>query len=521
MAVATTHVSIAEVQSSHQDLISAEHARAAGDLDGAQRICLGLLDRHPDYVGALSMLALTHMQRDAHDQALPLLVKASMLNPKDWVSLTNAARAFLKLEAPECAIRYLEKSLMLKPDEHSTLFVLGQALMTTQRYERAAEVLRRACEAGSGESAAPFWLCECYLYLRRYDDAAEVLMQALRTPSNRDIQAYAYMLASSFPKDIKLGLDILGSLEGLGEPQPEDEEITQFNAAFTRGMCLERLGRHKEAWDCWVAANAPLKEKYEEQAQTHAKQEKELLSICLNWSPREKKPEKEVDKCPPSLFILGISRSGRAAMENLVGTLPGVEMLQEHDLATSSAQYVSQHAGLLTTYHLCKLPKELDPAIEETYRARLKICAGGAGLVTITHSSAIPDAGRLADFAPNTKFVFMRRSDDDVALRIFGQLYQENTNQYAYDLNAIYNHISNYRIMADNWLEKLGNQAILVNYEEMVSDPEAILQRVAKFCGLKPPSKPGLRIEDDSGCAGPYRKWLHAARDGGNSSREG
>lgn len=521
MAEVTPRVSIAEVRRAHQDLISAERAGAAGDLDGTQRICQDLLDRHPDYFGALSLLALTHMQRGAYQQAFPLLVKAVMLNPKDWASLTNAGRVCLELEAPECAIRYLEKSLALKPNEYSTLYFLGRALTITRRYERAGEVFKRACAAVSGESATTFGLCECYLEVRRYDDAAKVLMQGLQTPLNRDIQAYAYRLASAFPKDIKLDLDILDSLDALGEPQPEDEETTQFNVAFTRAECLERLGRHEEAWDCLVAANATLEKKYEEQARTHAEQEEELVSKCLNWSPREKKPAKEADKFPLSLFILGQSRSGKTTMEYLLGTLPGVEMLQEHDLATSTAQHVSQRAGLLTAFHLCHLPRELDPVTAETYRARLLKCAGSADIVTITHPGAISDAGRLVDCAPNVKFVFMKRNDDDVAFRIFGRFYQTNTNQYAYDLNAIYNHISNLRIMIDNWVEKLGNQAMAVEYEDMVKDPESTLARVAKFCGLKPPSKLDWQIGDDSGCSIPYRKWLRAARDGGNSSREG
>ena len=142
MAVTPASVSIAEVRRAHQDLISAEQAGMAGNMDGAQQICQDLLERHPDYAGALQVLAITYIQRGAYVQALPLLVRAMMLNPRDWAVLTNAGRVFLNLDAPECAIRYLEKSLALKPDEHSTLFVLGRALMVIQHHERASEIGR-------------------------------------------------------------------------------------------------------------------------------------------------------------------------------------------------------------------------------------------------------------------------------------------------------------------------------------------------------------------------------------------
>jgi hypothetical protein len=68
--------------------------------------------------------------------------------------------------------------------------------------------------------------------------------------------------------------------------------------------------------------------------------------------------------------------------------------------------------------------------------------------------------------------------------------------------------------MIDNWLEKLGDQAILIQYEDMVDDPKSTLSRLAEFCDVKLPSELSLNTSDDRGCAAPYRKWLHAARDG-------
>jgi hypothetical protein len=199
-------------------------------------------------------------------------------------------------------------------------------------------------------------------------------------------------------------------------------------------------------------------------------------------------------------------------MERLVGASPRVKMLQEHDLANSTARHVAQRAGLLTTFHLCELPGELDPIIAETYRERLLKCSGDADVVTITHPGALPDAGRLVDCAPKVKFVLMKRHEDDLAFRIFGRHYEENTNLNAYDLNAIYNDLSRQNALIDNWLEKLGKQAMLVNYEDMVADPKATLASVAKFCGLKLPAKLNPQVSDDRGCAEPYRKWLKQAR---------
>ena len=54
--------------------------------------------------------------------------------------------------------------------------------------------------------------------------------------------------------------------------------------------------------------------------------------------------------------------------------------------------------------------------------------------------------------------------------------------------------------------------AIVVSYEEMITDPRAALSPVAELCDLAVPPGPLPELGDDRGCAEPYRGYLETAR---------
>ena len=65
--------------------------------------------------------------------------------------------------------------------------------------------------------------------------------------------------------------------------------------------------------------------------------------------------------------------------------------------------------------------------------------------------------------------------------------------------------------MAAIWAAKLTSRAEVVSYDDIVSDPDAVVSRIKRLV-------PGLDIPagspaaaDDRGCAGPYLQRLHQA----------
>ena len=80
-------------------LEEAERLRQARQFGQARKLCEAVLKHYPDYVGALHTLGLVHADKHEYTQALPHLVQAAMLNPRDWKTLTALAGVYLRLGA--------------------------------------------------------------------------------------------------------------------------------------------------------------------------------------------------------------------------------------------------------------------------------------------------------------------------------------------------------------------------------------------------------------------------------------
>ena len=66
-------------------LEEADRLRQQGKLDRAESICYPLVRRHPGYVAALHTLGLVYLDKGDFERALDCLVRASMLDPANWM----------------------------------------------------------------------------------------------------------------------------------------------------------------------------------------------------------------------------------------------------------------------------------------------------------------------------------------------------------------------------------------------------------------------------------------------------
>lgn len=74
-----------------------------GKLDAAEAICCPLVRHHPDYVAGLHTLGLVYLDKGDFDRALDYLVRASMFDPTNWMTLTALSLTYLRLGASEIA----------------------------------------------------------------------------------------------------------------------------------------------------------------------------------------------------------------------------------------------------------------------------------------------------------------------------------------------------------------------------------------------------------------------------------
>src|SRR5437868_5797124 len=161
-----------------EQLEEAERLRQQGKFDRAESICYPLVRRHPGYVAALHTLGLVYLDKGNFERALDCLVRASMLDPANWMTLTGLSLAYLRLGASEMAAQTLEKALAIRPRDASILSSLGEIHREEREYEAAQQAYRQALALDPYMETPAAGLALCLSSLGRSAEAATVVGEA-------------------------------------------------------------------------------------------------------------------------------------------------------------------------------------------------------------------------------------------------------------------------------------------------------------------------------------------------------
>jgi len=483
-------------------LQQAEQLRQHHHLDQAQAICEGLVRDHPDYMAAVHTLGLVHTDKGDYQRALDCLVRAAMLDPQNWATLTALSAVYLRLNATEMAAQTLEWARQLNPQDVSVLLTLGEIYNEQREYELARDAFRQALALEADMAPAAMGLATCYSYLGRFAEAAQML-EAMIERGQRSLDVLVAL--AGLPAAV-VNVDLLSELDKVqGDDASYDKAELESFAAFVRVAGLHRVGRHDEAWKYLVSANRTLF--VARQQELLALTERQRASLArLRETSVKLADTGENGRSPISLFILGPSRSGKTTMEQLVSTLDGVKRGYENPSVDKTVRRTFQTAAL-PVGKLENLPSRLYPLWCDHYLKELRRRAGPAMVFTNTSPGRIHDVALMAAIFPNTRFIFMKRNVEDNVLRIFMRRYARG-NVYAYDLKATRDYVLWYHQMVDLLAEKFPEIVRVVHYEDMVVRPAVALRAAADLCGLPMTERSLPPLGDDRGSAEPYRKLM-------------
>jgi tetratricopeptide (TPR) repeat protein len=484
-------------------LQQAEQLRQRARFDDAQSICESLLQRHPDYAGALHTLGLIAGDREDHQQALNYLVRAAMLNPDNWMTLTALSAVYLRLGAVEMAKQTIERVRLIEPKQGSVLLLQGDIFREDREHELARDAYRQALAIDPSLVAAAIGLGWCLADLGEYRQAAEVFENLVQRgiPLVEPLRALA-----SFPA-AAVRIDLLQHLDKMHRQQ--DESLGQFERAiaFVRATGLDRAGRHADAWEQAVQANRNVFAAMQADLERLDKRRRASLAALHQYCRHSEPSGGGDDRQPISLFILGPSRAGKTTMEKLVSELPGVKRGYENPIVESAVRRTFQVSALPPDSALSSLPAPAYPLCRTLYHEELARRLVGTTVFTNTNSGCLFEAAHIASVLENVRFIFMKRNLEDNLLQIFMREYQGG-NPYGYDLKAAREHILWQHQMIDLMAEKFPEIVRVIHYEDMIANPMICLRTAAELCGLSMPNGLLPTVAGDTDCSAPYRQLM-------------
>ena len=493
------------VRDAYHRLSEADKLRKAGNITAAIRQFESLIDDYPDYVGALHLLGLAHMAKAAYWPALSCFVRAAMLNPGDWTILASLAQAYLGLGAQEMAARTLEQARTINDEDAEIQYTLGLIYDREREYERAVAALRRALSLKPDHELAAFTLGLCLVHLGDLNNAAEAFLTSHET--NPELIA-PIAATAQLPPPVRR-FDAEKALPGARHDPGQNPEDIEIRKAYTRAHILHGHAHYDDAWAELVKANAPLAKRNRDNIRQHEERRTAIMEHAKSYkvAPSASDSDEKV-KLPMSLFILGVSRSGKTTLERALATIPGVRPGYENPIVEMSVRRTTQQAGLLTMNQLGDLPARLENDFADHYRRELIQRAAGADVFTNTHPGRIADVGKLITLIPNVRFLFVVRNREDTALRIYMKHYREGGNLYAYDLKTALSEIDWYHEMIRTCQARYPEFCRTISYEQLVEEPGVVLHSCARFLGIDAETMTMPVIGDDRGCSEPYREYF-------------
>jgi Flp pilus assembly protein TadD len=496
---------IAVLKDAHGKLKQAETLRQQRQLDQAEQICVTLLKEFPDYYGALHTLGLVHGDRQDHALAIVYLVQAAMLNPTSWTTLTALAGEYLLIGAKEMASRTLRDALEINGTQPEIHVMLAEVYYEEREYVLAMEACKKALKLDPDMVAALQSLAGACAALGRYAEARDALdrLIKLKGPTLGVLGYYAQLPTALIKRDL---IADLGKV--VAEPGA-DKAKDAIDDAFVRVVALDKLQRHQDAWNWAVKANTMvLPQALEEQAQDIQTVEKR--ADWLGKSLSKFKGKRNSDTAyPTSLFILGLSRSGKTTAESIISSQADVFRGYENPAIQRAITNGYQNGALISFKSIGQLPLQLYPIVRDFYKGLVDELIGANKIFTNTTPGHIWDAPIVFNAIPNTKFVFIKRDFHDLVLRIFMKHYRTG-NTYSYDLSAIKRYVTAYNKMMDLMLQAFPEDSIALQYEDMVADPGKALEQMCTLCGLKPDASLMPDVPNDAGCSEPYRGLIDA-----------
>jgi tetratricopeptide (TPR) repeat protein len=490
-------------QDAYRQLAKIEALRQQEQFDRALTLCQPLVARHPDYYGALYTLGLIYADKGEYPQALGCLVRAVMLDPRSWKALTALGTVYLELGASEMAAQTLEQARAINPQDAGIFATLGEIYRAEREYELAYNAFRSAVELDPKLDIAALGLGTTCMHLGRLAEAAKVF-EALMNRGNHSLIALAAL--AEMPSSL-VSIDVLSELQKTVPDKKVNRAEFDTALALIKAAALDKLGKTDEAWQLLVDSNRSIYLPKQQDArevnetQTTALESLKRASIKPFLGGGSKKTI--------SLFIFGPSRSGKTTMEALLGALEGVKRGYENPIVENAVRRTFQSAGLLTERAFDLLPSRLEAQCREFYADELERRAGSATVFTNTHPARIYDAARLASAFPNVRLIFVKRHLNDNLLRVFMRRYAVG-NSYSYNLKSARDHIEWYHQMIDTLASKLPHISRVIQYEDIIADPESALQIGADLCGLRLPRVALPEIGDDRGCSKPYQALIAA-----------
>ena len=478
------------------------HARA-GRADAAERLLAGFLAEQLP----VSMLCLRAELRTAtgQDEAaradLEIARSRAPDDPRVADALAGQAMADGRLEL---AADLLDGALRQDPHRPRLWHRFGVVLHAAGRYEAALKAYERAMALAPSRPEPRIARASVWQIQGRFDEARQALEAVLAQMPGHPEALTTLAAQMEIRGQTEAGLALLEPLAEQGRLGPEgllvrarllrragrddealklieDLEASSLDAGqrarrlFLLGEIRDQAGRHEEAFTCFERANELSPGRFDA-----GRYRRRVDAVRRAWTRSALDRLAGLgDESEAPVFIVGMPRSGTTLVERTLARHPAVFGAGELG-GMGGIERQLRGEGLA-----------VDPAtlsrdtLQDMARAYLSsVDAGGCTRFTDKMPANFFHLGLIQALFPRARVIHCRRHPLDTALSCFMQDFSGLGLAWSHRLEHIAEYYLGYRSLMDHWMSVLSLPVLDLDYEALVTEPEAAVRRMLEFLDL-------------------------------------
>lgn len=436
-----------------------------------------------------------------------------------WASVARIATAIGEVYLADEAFTHY---VMDSPTDPARPIMQAAALAEAGRTSQAAELVKPLTEGALINPQASHLLGSLYSQLGRFDEARD---QFERTLSIWPLSGQSWLGIASIHNFTSEDPQ-LERLIAQGDGMEAAAAEARAAYLFALGKALDDAARMDEAFAAFthgaqlIASARPYNREADDRI---------VESLMSGWTPgalAELRANMEVDTSRP-IFVTGLPRSGTTLVEQILVSHPDVGDGDEVNLFQQAGRMIGGTSIESARTYAAKASSP-DQAWREPAELYLHLlgqrlpASGRAVDKSLTTSRWL---GLISLVLPQAPLVWVRRQPLDVAWSCFRTMFARGA-EWSWSLEDIAHHMRLEDRLLAHWLGVLGDRLLVVDYEQLVEDPEGQGQRLFAHCGLSPHKVEGFQetkrsvstsslaqvrqpvYQSSVGGAGRYRKHL-------------
>lgn len=399
---------------------------------------------------------------------------------------------YYQIKRYKWANEHLAGVLSVKPDKHVSRLLMSRALSDAGHQEPALLALKKGPVTASMTPQDVMTYATVLHRLDQHKNAKSVLEKLLATGSRKVECVYELIRlpAETWSREVcRLVEELL-----------QDQKLTVRQKTllhFTAGRIADHQGRYHDAFRNFTEAKKLSTNEFDFEVFSEA------AAACTSNSdvPAASLPSKRKQAgAVAPVFILGLPRSGKTTLENLLagsaefaacGEVSPRMFVDEDIFIGAQGQlppdYRDRLKGMKSTQRDMYARQYIEQISEQFFLPKT------TRYISSTTPHNFLNIWTISNIFPSAKFIYVQRDSRDLFTFCFMKNFKNEYN-YTRDFDTFMRYCKLFRGIVSHWQNELGSSFATVSYEDMVRSPDTTVEQMYRFLDMDMSTYPASKV---------------------------